>query len=201
MEEIRGFYFITDAKQSRKGNISDVKDAVEAGVKVVQYRNKSNLTREMFDEAKRLKHLVKYAMFIINDRIDIALAVDADGVHLGQDDMPYSEARRILKDKIIGITVHNVEEAVEAERFGADYLGVSPVFSTSTKDDAGKPSGPGLIREVKKRCRIPVVAIGGITLGNAEEVIETGADALCAISSVVTKDVKEEIKKFQEMFR
>lgn len=200
---INGYYFITDSSLSMAGNASDVKNAVAAGVKAVQYRNKNGTTKEMYDEALALKVLCKSILFLINNRLDIALAVGADGVHLGQDDMPYSEARRMLgKQKIIGITVHNIEEAKEAERMGADYLGISPVFSTSTKPDAGKPSGVELIRKIKKEISIPVVAIGGINLKNASEVVAAGSDGLCAISAVVAShDVASEIKKFQELFR
>jgi len=199
---INGYYFITDSSLSKAGNTSDVKNAVAAGVRVVQYRNKNGNTKEMNNEAAVLRKICKDILLLINDRLDIALAVDADGVHLGQDDMPYEIARKILgKDKVIGITVHNIEEAREAEKIGADYVGVSPVFSTSTKSDAGKPAGVSLIIEIKKNVSIPVVAIGGINLKNAEEVVAAGADGLCAISAVVAADdVAAEIKKFQELF-
>jgi thiamine-phosphate pyrophosphorylase len=269
ISKIQGYYFITDAALSKAGNISDIKNAVEAGVGVIQYRNKSGSTKEMIEEALKLKKLCQIkndappltppqrggghdgvspsyeggvrggcngAIFLINDRVDIAIAVNADGVHLGQDDMPYEIARKLLdgdkpstfeslntsqntikqsitkenldKDfkkvpgKIIGITVHNLDEAIAAEKMGADYLGVSPIFSTSTKKDAGKPCGVILIKEIKKVCKIPIVAIGGINYENAKEVIVAGADALCAMSAVVAKDnIQEEIKKFQKLFK
>lgn len=203
---IGGYYFITDSKLSKAGNISDVKNAVAAGVKIVQYRNKCGSTKEMCDEAAKLKKICrkKNVIFVINDRIDIALAVSSDGVHLGRDDMPYSVARKILgKNKIIGVTVHNVKEATAAEKSGADYLGASPVFSTDTKKDAGRAAGVSLIKKIKSRISgtIPVVAIGGINLSNAKGVVGSGADGLCAISAVVSKnDVKKEIKKFQKLF-
>ncbi|OGS23268.1 MAG: thiamine-phosphate diphosphorylase [Elusimicrobia bacterium RIFOXYA2_FULL_39_19] len=201
--KIRGYYFITDSGLSKKGNLSDVKNAVKAGVSVVQYRNKSGSSRELFDEALELKKICAgKALFIINDRIDIALAVNADGVHLGLEDMYYKEARKILgKGKIIGLTVHNIKEALQARRWGADYLGFSPVFATNTKADAGKPAGTKLLAAVKSGVNIPVVAIGGINLSNAGEVVRAGADSLCAISAVITSnDVVKEIKKFQKMF-
>jgi thiamine-phosphate pyrophosphorylase len=186
------------------GNLSDVRSAVSAGVEIVQYREKSGESGALYEEALRLAEICRgtEAKFIVNDRIDIALAVDADGVHLGQNDIPYDVARRILgADKIIGITVHSVEEAVKAERGGADYLGVSPIFSTSTKKDAGIPAGLKLIADVKRVCKIPVVAIGGIDLSNAPEIIAAGADMVCAISAVITKpDVVGEMQKFQALF-
>lgn len=200
---MKGYYFITDSGLSRAGNISDVRQAEACGVEVVQYRNKNGETREMYEEALRLREICRNAIFLINDRIDIALAVDADGVHLGQSDMPYAVARKMLgPGKIIGITVHNLAEALEAQELGADYLGVSPIYHTQTKSDAGKPAGIALIEEIRARVKIPLIAIGGINFSNATEVIKAGADGLCAISAVVAKEnVDIEIKKFQELFR
>ena len=151
----------------------------------------------------RLREICSEALFLINDRIDIALATEADGVHLGQTDIPCIVARKMLgPGKIIGITVHNLAEAKEAETSGADYLGISPIFQTNTKLDAGKPAGIALIEEIRKQVSIPLIAIGGINHSNATEVIKAGADGLCAISCVVAKEnVDEEIKKFQELFR
>ena len=199
---MKGYYFITDSGLSRAGNASDVRQAVDCGVEVVQYRNKNAETREMFEEAIRLREICEDALFLINDRIDIALAAEADGVHLGQSDMPISEARRLLgPEKIIGLTVHNIAEALEAERLGADYLGVSPIFQTATKKDAGKPAGIALIEEIRRRVEIPLVAIGGINHANAADVIRAGADGVCAISCVVAKEnVRLEIRKFQDLF-
>jgi thiamine-phosphate pyrophosphorylase len=200
---VRGYYFITDSKLSRAGNFNDVTLAVACRVSVVQYRNKNAKTREMYEEAIRLREICRDTLFLINDRVDIALAVDADGVHLGQSDMPCGAARRLLgEEKIIGITVHNLAEAVQAESIGADYLGVSPIFQTATKPDAGKPAGITLIEEIRACVDIPLIAIGGIDHSNAIDVIRAGADGLCAISSVVAKeDVTAEIKKFQDSFR
>lgn len=200
---MKGYYFITDSGLSLKGNFSDVKNAIAAKVKIVQYRDKNSDTAKMYEEALVLRVLCKNIKFIINDRVDIALAVEADGAHLGREDLPYKQARRLLgKKKIIGITAHNLKEAKEAQSRGADYLGVSPIFSTSTKLDAGLPAGIKLIREIKKHVSIPIIAIGGINLSNAEEVIHAGADGLCAISAVVTRqDVKAEIEKFRKLFK
>ncbi len=200
---MKGYYFITDSALSRAGNVSDVEQAESCGVEVVQYRNKNAETMEMYKEALRLREICRSAALLINDRIDIALAVNADGVHLGQSDMPYRAARKMLgPGKIIGITVHNLAEALEAEGQGADYLGVSPIFSTKTKSDAGKPAGIALIEEIREKVEIPLIAIGGINLANAPEVVRAGADGVCAISAVVAKEnVSEEIRKFQELFK
>lgn len=202
---MKGYYFITDSVLSNAGNCSDVTEAVEAGVAVVQYRNKNGETRDLFTEAMELREICRDSgtLFIVNDRIDIALAVDADGVHVGQEDMPYSVARRLLGGKkIIGVSVHTLELAVEAEKAGADYLGVGPVFPTTTKPDAKEARGVSLIREVKQAVQVPVVAIAGISLDNVQEVVEAGADMVCAISAVVgSSDVKAEIMKYQRMYR
>lgn len=200
---MKGYYFITDSSLSRAGNISDVRQAEACSVCVVQYRNKNAETREMYNEAVRLREICRNTLFLINDRIDVALAVDADGVHLGQSDMPYSAARKMLgPEKIIGITVHNLAEAIAAQTSGADYLGVSPIFQTATKSNAGKPAGIALIEEIRAQVDIPLIAIGGINLANAPEVVRAGADGLCAISAVVAKeDVGKEIRKFQDMFK
>lgn len=199
---LKGFYFVTDARLSRAGIISDVRQAVSVGVCAVQYRNKEASTREMLEEALKLRKICRKVPLIINDRVDIALAVKADGVHLGQDDMPIAIARKILgKNKIIGLTVHSLFEAERAQREGANYLGVSPIFTTHTKNDAGKPVGTGLISEIKSKCRIPIVAIAGINLGNARRVIKAGADAISAISAVIDKNsVAGEVNKFQQLF-
>ncbi len=199
---MRGYYFITDESLSLAGNLSDVRNAVEAGAACIQYRNKTGSTLNMLNEAKELKKICRGVPLLINDRLDIALAVNAEGVHIGQDDMPFEIARRLLgPDKIIGVTAHDLEEALEAERIGANYLGVSPVFSTSTKKDAGAPCGVRMISRLKAECKIPLVAVGGITFENAPEVIRAGADSLCAISAVVAgEDVFDEVKKFNALF-
>jgi thiamine-phosphate pyrophosphorylase len=199
---MRGYYFITDTGLSREGNLSDVKNALAAGVRIVQYRAKEVATRTMLAEAAELKNLCRSAIFLVNDRVDVALAVGADGVHLGQEDLPYGTARRLLgTGKIIGITVGSVKEALTAARQGADYLGISPIFATRTKLDAGPPTGLPLLREIRNAVSLPLAAIGGITLTNAAEVIAAGADMICAISEVVTHaDVCAAVEKFQRLF-
>lgn len=199
---MKGYYFITDAGLSKRGNLSDVQNAVDAGVTVVQYRNKTYKSKDLYEEASVLREICRDIMFLINDRIDIALAVGADGAHLGQNDLPYHAARKLLgDDAIIGMTVHSVDEAIAAEEIGATYLGVSPIFFTRTKEDIGKPGGIELVRDVRTACTIPIIAIGGINLENAPEVIDAGADMICAISKVVcSDDVQAEVRKFEALF-
>ncbi|WP_255335032.1 thiamine phosphate synthase [Methanosarcina sp. KYL-1] len=201
LEEI-DFYLVTDSELSKKGTLSDVKAAVESGCRIIQYREKNKSTKEMINEASEIRSICREnAIFLVNDRIDVALAVGADGVHIGQDDMPIDTARRLLgAGKIIGLTVHNRDEAIEAEKNGADYVGLGPIFNTSTKKDAGNGIGPDMIREVKSAIKIPVVAIGGINRENCRIVVESGADSLVAISAIVcSDDVKRETKEFIEI--
>jgi thiamine-phosphate pyrophosphorylase len=199
---MRGYYFITEARLSRAGNLSDVASAVAAGVRVVQYREKQGRPRDLVAEARQLRDLCRHTLFLVNDRLDVALEVGADGVHLGQEDLSCHEARKLMgPDKIIGVTVRTVAEALAAQAGGADYLGVSPIFATATKADAGAPTGVALLAEIRRRVSLPLIAIGGITLANAPEVIRAGADGVCAISAVVTRtDVRAEIEKFQKLF-
>ncbi|WP_321417845.1 thiamine phosphate synthase [uncultured Methanomethylovorans sp.] len=198
------FYLVTDSGLSKKGTLSDVQDSVVSGCKIVQYREKKKSTKEMISEALQIKAICgDDAIFLVNDRIDVALAVDADGVHIGQDDMPIDVAREILgADKIIGLTVHDIDEAIEAENSGADYVGLSPIFDTATKSDAGKGIGTKRIMDVKNAINIPIVAIGGINKENCKVVIENGADSLVAISAVVcSDDVQRETREFITIIR
>ncbi len=199
---MKGYYFITDGNLSRAGNESDVRAAVAAKVVAVQYRCKEGPSAALYTEAAKLRALCQGTLFLVNDRVDIALAVDADGVHIGQDDLPYAAARKLLgPGKIIGLTVHTLEEAREGEAMGVDYLGISPVFATGTKEDAGPPAGLERIRQIRAAVKLPLVAIGGITLANAPEVIKAGADSVCAISAVVcAADARAEMEKFQRLF-
>ncbi|MGA9756269.1 MAG: thiamine phosphate synthase, partial [Desulfobaccales bacterium] len=154
---MRGYYFITESVLSRAGNLRDVASAVAAGVRVVQYRQKQGHSRDLVGEARQLRELCCRTLFLVNDRVDLALEVGADGVHLGQEDLPYPEARKILgPEKIIGVTVHNLAEALAAQAWGADYLGVSPIFATATKADAGAPAGVFLLAEIRRRVSLPL---------------------------------------------
>ena len=181
------------------GIVDDVKQAVEAGCRIVQYREKTKCTRDMVSEAAEIKDICAgIAVFLVNDRIDVAMAVDADGVHIGQDDMPFETARKLLgESKIIGLTVHNDAEAAEAEAMGADYIGLSPIYATSTKEDAGEACGISMIERTKNTVSIPIIAIGGINKENVREVIKAGADSAVAISAVLTSgDVYGETRDF-----
>ncbi len=161
--------------------------AIRAGIRLFQYRDKRGNRRSICETALRLSAAAKAAgaLFIVNDHADIARAVDAHGVHLGQDDLPIGIAQKVLgPEGIIGISTHSVGQAREAVAGGADYIGFGPVFPTATKD-AGPVQGLEMLRRVRSEVSIPIIAIGGITLENAGDVIAAGADGLAVISAVL----------------
>ncbi len=170
-----------------------------SGIKWFQYRGKDVSRKEQYEEASRLMDIISRhgARLIINDYPDIAVAVDAHGVHLGQDDIPISYARRIIgASKIIGISTHNIDEAITAQELGADYIGFGPVYETKTKPDAQVPKGPEAIIPLRKVIRIPIVAIGGIRYDNVKQVLESGADMVAVSSGILYGDVKENLERF-----
>jgi len=182
-------YVITDAQLAGGRSLIEVVEAaIRGGATVIQYREKQAPTRRMVEEARLLRTLCKAkgVPFIVNDRVDVALAVDADGVHLGDDDMPVSIARRLLgPGKIIGASADTVEKALFYASEGADYLGVGSIYVTTTKPDAGPPIGvEGLVRIIQA-VSIPVVAIGGINEDNVAQVIEAGAAGAAVVSAVM----------------
>jgi len=199
-------YVITDEHLSGgRSHIQIAEDAIAGGADVIQLRDKSASSRKLFQTALELRRLTREAgvTFIVNDRLDITLAVDADGLHIGRDDLPLAVARRWIKrDKILGVSAATVDEALEAEAHGADYLGVGPIYEArGTKFDAGKPIGLNLLQNIRHRCNTPVIAIGGIQSKNVEDVINAGATGIAVISAVVSapditaavRDLKEQI--------
>lgn len=198
-----GLCFITDRKACGLSCKDMTLKVLGTGVRWVQYREKEKSRREIYEEALRLRRLTAdfNVSFIVNDHADIALSVGADGVHLGQDDLPLKEARKIIgREKIIGISTHSLEQAIEAEKGGADYIGFGPVFHTITKD-AGSPKGIEMLRKVKKQIHIPVIAIGGITLENIRSVLETGVDAVAVASAILGGDIVENARRFLDIIR
>jgi thiamine-phosphate pyrophosphorylase len=162
--------------------------ALAAGIRFFQYRNKSGARKDIYETSLLLASLANKsgALFIVNDHADIAAAVKADGVHLGQDDLPLEPARKLLgNEKIIGISTHSREQAVSAEIAGADYIGYGPIFATKTKD-AGQIQGCAGIAVIKRAVSLPVIAIGGISHANVRDVIEAGADGAAVISAILS---------------
>ena len=193
------FYMVTDSELSNDGIFSDVENALRAGCKIVQYREKNKSTKDLIDEAKKLKKICEgKAVFLVDDRFDVALAVDADGIHIGQEDIHFETARMLLgKDKVIGLTVHNLDEAIEAEKLGVDYIGLAPIFKTGTKEDARDPIGTEMIKIVRKNVSLPIVAVGGVNKENIKDVMEAGADSVVSIHAVLnSNDVYTEVSEF-----
>lgn len=195
-------YAVTDrAWLNGRKLADDVKDALEGGITFLQLREKELKEEEFLEEAKELKELaVKYHVpFVINDNVEIARACDADGVHVGQDDTCMEEARKILgEDKIIGVSVHTVEEAEKAEAQGADYIGVGAVFNTTTKLDVDNMPKE-TVKAICEAVDIPVVAIGGINLDTVAGLRGTGVDGIAVVSAIFAKeDKKEAVKELLE---
>ncbi len=191
-------YFITDSGFGfTHEELAEM--ALKAGIRTIQFREKKMSTRRMYETAKRIRKLTEEydALFIVNDRLDIALASHADGVHVGQDDLPAKAVREVAGDIIMGVSARNVEEAVEAERNGADYIGAGPVFTTSTKEDAGEDIQAKGLSKILRAVRIPVIAIGGINHSNAASVLETGCAGIAVISAIASSDNPE--KKAREL--
>lgn len=175
-----------------------IKAVAAGGVTAIQWRDKKGNTREVIEIVSQLRNCkeLENIDIIINDRVDVVLATGADGIHLGQDDLPISEARKLLGEKIIGVSTHSDKEALQAEEEGADYISLGPIFPTQTKEDAGPPLGVKKIKEVKKAIGIPLVAIGGINRTNIEEVAAAGADVVAVASAVLkAKDITAATKE------
>ena len=183
-------YLVTDRALSLgRSTVEVVRAAIRGGVSCVQLREKGCSTREFMDEARLLKALLAGTgvPLFINDRLDVALAVGADGVHLGQNDLAIADARRLVGNRmIIGISAESVADAVRAEAEGADYIGASPVFTTPTKTDTAPPLGLDGLRAIRRAVQLPLVAIGGINADNAAQVLRAGADGLAVVSAIVS---------------
>jgi len=192
-------YLITDRKNTRGREISFVvEEALRGGVKMVQLREKDLSSRDLYATACEMRKLTsRYgARLCINDRIDIALAVDADGVHLGNSSIPVSRARNILGEKrLIGVSCHDTASAIDAQEKGADFITFGPVFYTSSKAAFGKPVGVGKLGDITRLLRIPVFALGGVTRENVPRVIEAGAYGIALISAVMAADDPREETK------
>lgn len=182
-------YAIIDPARAGKRSPVDVADLLlEAGVKLLQYRDKRATSRELLETSRQIVERTRRAraIFIVNDRADIALAVDAEGVHLGQDDLPTELARNLLKPgKRIGCSTHTLNQVLEAERTSADYIAFGPVFPTHSKQNPDPVVGLDGLRQARQATRKPLVAIGGITAENARFAIEAGADSVAVINDLV----------------
>lgn len=199
----KGLYGITGEKFANgKSNYQCVKEMIDGGIKIVQYREKDKTMREMIKEAIEISNLCKEkeVLFIVNDHIDLAILTAADGVHVGQDDMAPKDIRKLIGDnKIIGLSTHSIEQAQSAYKdINVDYIGVGPIFPTTTKD--AKPVGLEYLDYVSGNLDIPFVAIGGIKTSNIDKIISRNAHSICMVSEVVkNNNICEFVKKYQEL--
>jgi thiamine-phosphate pyrophosphorylase len=200
-------YLITDRKFFKAQCLMyiAIESALEAGVQYIQLREKDLSTRELFNMAVWIRELTKEydAKLFINDRVDVALSADADGVHLGRKSIPAHAVRKISGSKLmIGVSTHSIDEATEAEKDGADFITLGPVYETPSKLKYGKPVGIDMIRKVKSQVSIPVLAIGGIKLDKVKEVKEAGADGIALISAILTSEnIKETTEEFLRLVK
>ncbi|MEH7460517.1 thiamine phosphate synthase [Bacillus thuringiensis] len=208
ISEVLQVYFIMGSNNCRKDPLQVMKEALDGGVTLFQYREKGDgaLTGEnRYAFAKQLQSLCKeyHVPFIVNDDVEFALALDADGVHVGQDDENIKIVREKMGDKIIGVSAHTIEEARFAIENGVDYLGVGPIFQTNTKKDARAVQGTAGLRVFRESgIEIPIVGIGGITTYNAASVVEAGADGVSVISAISLADSPyESTKKLAELVK
>jgi thiamine-phosphate pyrophosphorylase len=189
---MRGVYLVTDRGLCRNRPLPEIiLQAVQGGAAYVQLREKDISTRLFVEEAIAVKNILLpfNVPLIINDLIDVALACGADGVHIGQEDMPYSTARKLMgKNAIIGLSVETWEDVEAAQRLDVDYIGVSPVFATPTKTNTKEPWGLEGLKKIKFFSRHPIVAIGGINESNARAVVEAGVDCLAVVSAICAAD-------------
>lgn len=186
---------ITDRNLCKQPFLNTVQLALKGGVTTVQIREKGLTTHEFYSLARELRKITSdfKAILIINDRVDIALAVEADGVHLGWQSLPFPVVRRLVSDeRLIGVSTHNREEALQAQSWGADYITFGPVFDTPSKAGFLKPTGVEEIQKLKKEIHIPVVALGGIKKNHVESVLQSGADGIAVISSIMHADNPED---------
>ena len=197
-------YLITDRNQTGGRNLVDVvKEALAGGVKAVQLREKDLPIRELLKLAEEMRRITKDAgaMLFINGRMDVAMAVGADGIHLGQTDLPVDVVRKIVGNRfMIGVSTHNLIEAKEAEAGSADFITFGPVYETPAKLKYGKPVGIEALKRVKSGIPIPIYAIGGINSGNIKQILGAGADGVALISAIIgakePKRAAEEILKY-----
>ncbi|NTV46039.1 MAG: thiamine phosphate synthase [Chlorobiales bacterium] len=196
MSKYQGLYLVAGEEHcTQKSLEAVVVEAVRGGVKLVQLREKTASTREFIEKAARLKLLLEpfQVPLIINDRVDVALAIDAAGVHIGQSDMDYQTVRKLIgPEKIIGLSVETMDEVIEAQDWDVAYLGVSPIFSTPTKTDTKEPWGTDGLRKIKQFSKHPLVAIGGLNQTNINDVLEAGADGIAIVSAICASPTPKE---------
>jgi len=198
---LSGLYVILDSAMCSDRSLTDILEAAAgAGAKLFQYRNKSASMKEAYAEATLLRKISVGlgVTFLVNDRCDLALAVDADGVHLGQGDLPYIYARSIMgPEKLIGLSTHNPEQVSAADMLKPDYIGFGPIFKPGSKQDHDPVVGVNGLKQIRSLTSVPIFAIGGITVENVADVMQAGADGVAVISTLVkAQDVRQAVSDF-----
>ncbi|MEK6202229.1 MAG: thiamine phosphate synthase [Desulfobulbaceae bacterium] len=201
-----GLYGITAEKFScGRTNIEVVEQMIAGGIKIIQYREKKDYksSAEILKECRQIRDITRQAgvIFIVNDYVDVALLVDADGVHVGQDDLPVPEVKKLLgKDKIVGLSTHSPNQAQDAVKVGADYIGVGPIFATQTKDDVCDPVGLEYLDYVIENITLPSVAIGGIKMHNIDKIAQKGATSICLVTEIVgAPDIAGRVRELHDI--
>ncbi|WP_227765377.1 thiamine phosphate synthase [Zhaonella formicivorans] len=199
-------YAITGEEFSRgRGNLEVVRELIAAGIKVIQYREKEKKALYKYQECLKIRELTKAAgvTFIVNDDIDIAMLVKADGVHIGQEDLPIEKVRELVgAEMLIGLSTHSPEQAQAAMKRGADYIGVGPIYRTATKKDVCAPVGLEYLEYAAKNVSIPFVAIGGIKAHNIREVRQRGARCIALVTEILeAPDIRAKVKELRELLQ
>jgi thiamine-phosphate pyrophosphorylase len=203
-KEIDIYPVTCEALSAGRSNLEVLKGVISGGAEIIQLREKHYSNRDLYQQALTFRKITAEAgiLLIINDHLDIALAVGADGVHLGQDDLPVTEARKLAPDLIIGASSHSREEAIEAERDGADYVNIGPIFPTKTKEKVARFLGPEAIPAISSQFNLPFTVMGGINAANIGQVIAQGARRIAMVTAITkAEDISETVKKLREKIR
>jgi thiamine-phosphate pyrophosphorylase len=203
-DEIDVYPVTCERLSAGRSNLEVLEAVIRGGARIIQLREKECSKRDLFDLALTFREVTARAgvLLIINDHLDIALAVGADGVHLGQDDLPLTAARRLAPDLVIGVSTHSLEEALDAQRGGADYVNIGPVFATSTKAGVDRGLGPEVIASIGSRLLVPFTVMGGINAANLDEVLAAGARRIAMITAITqAADIAQAVRVFRERIR
>lgn len=185
-------------------NLEVLEAAIKGGTKIIQLREKDHPKRDLYNLALKFRKITARAgvLLMINDHVDVALSVEADGVHLGQDDLPVPVARQLAPELLIGASTHSLEQALQAEKDGADYINIGPIFSTTTKEGVGRSLGPAVISEISPRIKVPFTVMGGITEKNIDQVLTRGARRVAMVTAITrAADIAQKVRSLQDKIR
>jgi thiamine-phosphate pyrophosphorylase len=185
-------------------NLQVLEAVIQGGSKIIQLREKEYPKRDLYNLASKFREITTRAkvLLIINDHVDVALGVEADGVHLGQEDLPVQVARKLAPELLIGASTHSLEQALKAEKDGADYINIGPIFSTETKEGVGRSLGPAAISEISPQIKIPFTVMGGINQQNINQVLAQGARRVAMVTAITrAADIAEKVRSLQDKIR